>query len=73
MERESAEQEELTQLRYCIHNSEWNSCPSVYKAVRLELWKRVVHQAHEGHHGVVKSKQRLSSKVWWPGIAKYAP
>ena len=24
--------------------------------------------AHEGHQGTVKTKQRLRSKVWWPGI-----
>ncbi len=86
MERESAKDEELTLVRHCIHNGDWNSCPSAYKAVRMEcvigklvlrgvrivvpckLRKRVVDLAHEGHQGVVKSKQRLRSKVWWPGI-----
>ena len=24
--------------------------------------------AHEGHQGIVKTKQRLRTKVWWPGI-----
>jgi hypothetical protein len=28
----------------------------------------VVSLAHEGHMGVVATKQRLRSKVWWPGI-----
>ncbi len=26
--------------------------------------------AHEGHQGIVKTKQRLRTKVWWPGIDK---
>ena len=87
MERESAGDKELGQLRLCIENNDWNSCPSAFKAVRTELCvvgklvlrgvrivvpcklrKRVVDLAHEGHQGVVKSKQRLRSKVWWPGI-----
>ena len=28
--------------------------------------------AHEGHQGIVKTKKRLRSKVWWPGIDKEA-
>ncbi|XP_059209654.1 uncharacterized protein K02A2.6 [Centropristis striata] len=28
--------------------------------------------AHEGHQGIVKTKQRLRTKVWWPGIDKEA-
>ena len=30
--------------------------------------KRVVSLAHEGHQGVVKTKERLRPKVWWPGM-----
>ena len=30
------------------------------------LRKRVVSLAHEGHQGVVKTKERLRAKVWWP-------
>ena len=30
------------------------------------LRKRVVSLAHEGHQGVVKTKERLRTKVWWP-------
>ena len=26
--------------------------------------------AHEGHQGIVKTKVRLRSKVWWPGLDK---
>ena len=32
------------------------------------LRKRVVNLAHEGHQGVVKTKERLRTKVWWPGM-----
>ena len=28
--------------------------------------------AHEGHPGIVSMKQRLRSKVWWPGIDRQA-
>lgn len=36
--------------------------------VPVELRKRALELAHEGHQGIVKTKQRLRSKVWWPGI-----
>ena len=28
--------------------------------------------AHEGHQGVVKTKERLKTKVWWPGMDRDA-
>lgn len=31
-----------------------------------ELRPRVLELAHEGHQGIVKTKCRLRSKVWWP-------
>ena len=34
------------------------------------LRDKVVRLAHEGHQGVVKTKCRLRSKVWWPGMDK---
>ena len=36
------------------------------------LRNHVIQLAHEGHQGIVKTKQRLRSKVWWPGIDKQA-
>ena len=30
------------------------------------LRKRVPEAAHEGHLGIVKTKSRLRTKVWWP-------
>ena len=35
-----------------------------------KLRKRVIELAHEGHQGVVKTKQRVRTKVWWPKIDK---
>ena len=29
-------------------------------------------RAHEGHLGIVGTKQKLRSKVWWPGMEKDA-
>ena len=40
--------------------------------VPKELRPRIVLLAHEGHQGVVKTKQRLRSKVWWPGMDREA-
>ena len=34
--------------------------------------KRVVSLAQEGHQGVVKTKERLGTKVWWPGMDRDA-
>ena len=38
--------------------------------IPVELRSRAVELAHEGHQGLVKTKQRVRSKVWWPGIDK---
>ena len=32
------------------------------------LRQSVLEQAHEGHQGIVKTKTRLRTKVWWPKI-----
>ena len=71
------------QLRECIRSGDWSSCPAAYRYMRYELavlgklvlrGTRIVvpqklrEQILEGHQGVVKTKQRLRSKVWWPGV-----
>lgn len=40
--------------------------------VPRKLIRRVLDLAHEGRQGIVKTKQRLKSKVWRPGIDKEA-
>ena len=35
-----------------------------------KLRERVLDLAHEGRQGLVKTKQRLRTKVWWAGIDK---
>ena len=37
-----------------------------------KLRPQVLALAHEGHPGIVSMKQRLRSKVWWPGIDRQA-
>ena len=32
------------------------------------LRRRALELAHEGHPGIVKTKQRCRSTIWWPGI-----
>ena len=32
------------------------------------LQQNVLELAHEGHQGILKTKCRLRSKVWWPKI-----
>ena len=36
--------------------------------IPTSLQKRVLNLAHESHQGIVKTKQRLRQKVWWPSI-----
>jgi hypothetical protein len=35
-----------------------------------KLRPRVIELSHEGHKGILKMKQRLRTKVWWPGLTK---
>ena len=37
IERKSAEDSELTEVRHCIRTNDWDKGPSSYKAVRNEL------------------------------------
>ena len=57
----------------------WRNIPSVMEQVVMRGTQLVIPQAlqdhvlnicHEGHLGIVKSKQLLHSKVWFPGIGK---
>ena len=36
------------------------------------LRSRVLNLAHEGHHGIVRCKQRLRQLYWWPGMDRDA-
>ena len=36
------------------------------------LYQRSYEQGHEGYQGMAKMKQRLRTKVWWPGIDREA-
>lgn len=36
----------------------------------VKLRPRLLSLAHEGHLGITGTKQRLRSKVWWPGMEK---
>ena len=46
----------------------------VLRGTRIVLAKklrsRVLSLAHEGHLGIVGTKQKLRSKVWWPGMER---
>ena len=38
--------------------------------IPAKLRERVLNLAHEGHQGLVKTKQSLRTKVWWAGVDK---
>ena len=40
--------------------------------IPVKLRARVLSLAHEGHLGVVGTKQNIRTKVWWPGINRAA-
>ena len=40
------------------------------RVVPRQLRRRVLDLVHEGHQCIVKTKEHLRSKVWWPGIEK---
>ncbi|KAK7895754.1 hypothetical protein WMY93_021079 [Mugilogobius chulae] len=46
--------------------------PLVFRGTRLvvpkSLRERIVHVAHEGHQGIVRTKQRLRELYWWPNM-----
>ena len=92
IERASAEDNELSELRRCITTNQWEStqCKKyipvsselcvigklVLRGTRIVipqvLRQQTLTLAHERHIGIVSMKQRLRSKVWWPGIDREA-
>ena len=34
------------------------------------LWQATLSNVHKGHQGIVRTKQMVREKVWWPGIAQ---
>ena len=89
IERMSADDEELREVRQSIINEHWKTgTVSVqYLAVRdelstvgkivlrgtrivppVKLRNKLVLLAHEGHLGIVGTKQRLRTRMWWPGM-----
>ena len=40
--------------------------------VPASLWKTVVKLSHEGHQGIVRTKQLLRSTMWFPGMDRLA-
>jgi len=92
VERASADDDELQEVRECIDTGKWDSCTQkLYAAINGELCTigklvlrgsriviprklrpRVLSLAHEGHLGIVGTKQNLRSRVWWPGLEKDA-
>ena len=53
--------------------SVWNdSCLARGERVVIpaSLQQKVLSMSHEGHSGMVKTKQKCRNSVWWPGIDK---
>ena len=68
----SSNWETLPKEYKCVRNELTTIGFVVLRGTRIviprELQSRVVDLAHEGHQGVMKTKERLRSKVWWPGM-----
>ena len=39
--------------------------------IPTSLQQQVLHVAHEGHQGIVRTKQRCRNTVWWPAIDRH--
>eukprot|EP00117_Sycon_ciliatum_P030473 scpid47360/ scgid24011/ Uncharacterized protein K02A2.6 len=40
--------------------------------IPLSLRERTLQLAHSGHQGMTRTKQRLYTNVWWPGMTSAA-
>ena len=79
VEQASAQDSDLQAIRRCLINGKWDSVPKEYLPVRSELTfiGEVILRGtsiviDEGHQGVLKRKERLRTKVWWPGMEREA-
>ncbi|KAL9967186.1 hypothetical protein ACROYT_G025364 [Oculina patagonica] len=78
--RASEHDPELKSVRECLLNGKWHAISAIGKlvlrgtriVVPKQLRSQVLKLAHEGHPRIVSMKQRLRTKVWWPGIDKEA-
>ena len=43
---------------------------SCHIVIPSTLREQVLRLIHEGHQGITKCKERLRSRVWWPGVDK---
>ena len=83
IERASAEDAELTEVRRCWKTGDWSNAPSSYRLLRDEITVigrlvtrgvRIVVPASlrkrilDLAHGIVKRKDRLRGKVWLPNM-----
>ena len=69
--------DQLAYKRYLPCSSELcNIGQLILRGTRIVIPKklrpRVLSLAHEGHLGIVGTKQKLCSKAWWPGMEKDA-
>lgn len=69
--------DQLVYKRYLLCSDELCSIGKlVLRGTRIVIPKklrpRVLSLAHEGYLGIVGTKQKLRSKVWWPGMEKDA-
>ncbi|KAJ8344863.1 hypothetical protein SKAU_G00290560 [Synaphobranchus kaupii] len=86
VEEASASDEELVEVRKAIESGHFEKCTAyapiaselcvigqlVLRGTRIVLLQALQALAHEGHLGIVGTKQHLRSKVWWPGMDKAA-
>ena len=44
---------------------------AIRAVIPTSLQQQVLHIAHEGHPGIVRTKQRCRNTVWWPAIDRH--